>query len=80
MNLNTFVAVTPGVPGTVELYLVGLRVGDVVHLAEPRVRDGAAEGDEPEGGDDLAGPPEAGHGVRVQRVADGEIPELGKGH
>ena len=56
------------------LYLVGERVLDVVDLGEDGVGDGGGEGEEPQRRDDLARPPEAGHGVRVERVADRQVP------
>ena len=59
------------------LYLVGERVLDVVDLGEDGVGDGGGEGEEPERRDDLARPPQPRHGVRVQRVADRQVPEEG---
>ena len=56
-------------------YLVGERVLDVVDLGEDGVGDGGGEGEEPERRDDLARPPQPRHGVRVQRVADRQVPE-----
>ena len=56
-------------------YLVGEWVLDVVDLGEDGVGDGGGEGEEPERRDDLARPPQPRHGVRVQRVADRQVPE-----
>ena len=55
-------------------YLVGEWVDDVVDLGVDRVGDGGDEGEEPERRDDLARPPQPGHRVRVQRVADRQVP------
>ena len=47
---------------------------DVVDAREEEVGRGGAERDGPHGEDDADGALEAGHGVRVERVADGEVP------
>ncbi len=52
-----------------------MRVVDVVDVGVNGVGEGGDEGKQPEQGDDLGGAPQSRHGVRVQRVADGEVPE-----
>ena len=56
-------------------YLVGERVLDEVHLRVDGVGEGGGEGRDPQRRDDLGRAPEPGHGVRVQRVANGQVPE-----
>ena len=46
---------------------------DVVEPGEEGVGDGRDQRDDPDEGDDAHGPLEAGHGVRVERVANGQV-------
>jgi len=47
-----------------------------VDLSEDGVGYGGREGEHPQGRDDLAGAPQTGHGVRIQRMTNGQISEL----
>ncbi len=51
-----------------------MRVVDVVDVCEDGVGERGHEGEQPQRRDDLGGPPQTGHGVRVQGVADGKVP------
>ena len=53
---------------------------DVVDPREEEVGRGGAERDGPHEEDDADGALEAGHGVRVERVADGEVALHGERH
>ena len=80
-HLRINISVEQGAEGRL-LEVVGRveRPRDVVELGEEEVGRGGDEGDEPDEGDDAHGALEARHGVRVERVADGQVALHREGH
>ena len=57
-----------------------LRIGNVRNPREYGERHCADEGNEPDDGQDLCGPSDAGHSVRVKRMANGQVALQREGH
>ena len=57
-----------------------LRIGNVRNPREYGERHCADEGNEPNDGQDLCGPSDAGHSVRVKRMANGQVALQREGH
>lgn len=53
---------------------------EVIDCGEDGEGDGASERNQPNGGDDARGAPQPSHGVRVQRVANGQVAFCGERH